>query len=221
MPKTYAGLLLCSLLPSFLNPLFASSSTRWYNNVQVSRGETLFQQNCATCHGQNAESIPNWKQTDANGNYPPPPLNGSAHAWHHDLKLLQRTVREGGQKLGGQMPPFEQVLKAEQIDSVIAYFQSKWPDDIYNKWAGRFKVIDGLPSLDDISKLIKLPNTTYLKQRLGETAISTPTMTPLKNLYKIRFDDKTLYLSKDGQFAIIGEMIDLKNGINLSKQKAQ
>ena len=106
-------------------PLFAASVDRWYSQQQVDSGNILFQKHCASCHGQNAESIPNWKQTDANGNYPPPPLNGSAHAWHHDLPLLQQTVREGGQKLGGLMPPFENVLSPQQIDMAIAYFQSK------------------------------------------------------------------------------------------------
>lgn len=207
------------LLLMLARPLFADSPERWFSEKQVQQGQILFQQNCASCHGSNAEATPNWKKTDENGVYPPPPLDGSAHAWHHDLSLLRRTVREGGQKLGGQMPPFEQVLMADQIDSVIAFFQSKWTDDIYTKWAGRFESNDSLPSLDDISKLIKQPNTTYLKQRLGKTVIGQPKASPLKDLYEIRFNDKTLYLSEDGQYAIIGEMIDLKKGVNLSKQK--
>ena len=69
----------------------ASPAERWYNDEQVARGAPLFRANCAACHGQNAEATPNWKQTDANGNYPPPPLNGTAHTWHHDLDLLRRS----------------------------------------------------------------------------------------------------------------------------------
>ena len=200
------------------SPLGAQSDKRWYSNQQVSQGQALFQQNCASCHGQNAESIPNWKQTDANGNYPPPPLNGSAHAWHHDLPLLQRTVREGGQKLGGLMPPFEQVLNEQKINSVIAFFQSKWPDDIYNKWAGRFNVKSSTPSLLDLKKMLKTePDISFLQQRLGNVKIGPPKPTAIPNLYEIKFNDKTLYLSEDGQFAIIGDLIDLKKGINLSK----
>ena len=109
---------------------FAAEKELWYSKQQVSQGKQLFSQNCAACHGENAEATPDWKKTDTNGNYPPPPLNGTGHAWHHDLDLLRRTIREGGAKLGGQMPAFEGVLSTEEIDSAIAFFQSIWPDDL-------------------------------------------------------------------------------------------
>jgi len=129
-------------------------------------------------------------------------------------------VREGGQKLGGLMPPFEQTLNAPQIDSVIAYFQSKWPEDIYQKWAGRFEPVSDLPSIDDISSLLtRKPDLSYLQQRLQGVEIGTPVLSPVKQLYQIQFNDRYLYLTEDGEYAIIGEMIDLKKGINLSKQK--
>jgi len=208
------------LYAGLTQPVQSATSGRWFNPQQVSQGKSLFQQHCAVCHGANAEGTADWKQTDANGNYPPPPLNGSAHAWHHDLPLLQRTVREGGQKLGGQMPPFEQILNATEIDSVIAYFQSQWPDEIYQKWAGRFEPANDLPSIDDIARLLeKKPELRYLQQRLQGVEIGTPLLSPVKQLYQIQFNDKYLYLTEDGEYAIIGEMIDLKKGVNLSKQK--
>jgi len=199
----------------------AAATERWYNEQQAAEGRQVFLQNCSSCHGPEAASTPNWKQTDANGQYPPPPLNGTAHAWHHDLPLLRRTVREGGQKMGGLMPPFEPVLSTAQIDTAIAYFQSKWPDDIYRKWAGRFldaSKTQALPSADDLKKLLKpRPDLSYLKQRLGKANIGEAKKSPINKLYQIRFKDKTLYLSEDGQYAIIGDMIDLKNGKNLDR----
>ena len=219
----YALLLTSSviLLTGLLSSTTSQASERWYSAQQVSEGKQVFLQNCARCHGPEAASSPNWKQTDANGKYPPPPLNGSAHAWHHDLPLLRRTVREGGQKLGGQMPPFKDTLKPAQIDAAIAYFQSKWPDDTYRKWAGRFldaKKPQSLPSADDLKKLIKpRPDLSYLQQRLGKKNIGKAQPSPIDKLYQIRFKDKTLFLSEDGQYAIIGDMIDLKNGKNLSR----
>ena len=115
----------------------ASAAERWFNQAVVEHGAQLFQQNCAVCHGANAEGTSDWKKTDANGNYPPPPLNGSAHAWHHSIPQLARSIKEGGIKLGGVMPPFAGKLSDQDVLAVIAYFQSKWPDEIYASWHDR------------------------------------------------------------------------------------
>jgi mono/diheme cytochrome c family protein len=119
----------------FLLSLNLSASERWYNQAIVENGNRLFQQNCAVCHGANAEGTSDWKKTDANGNYPPPPLNGSAHAWHHSIPGLARSIKAGGIKLGGVMPPFGDKLSDQDILALIAYFQSKWPTQIYDVWA--------------------------------------------------------------------------------------
>ncbi len=115
---------------------------RWYTDDQVKRGEKLFSENCASCHGQNAEATQNWKQPGADGKYPPPPLNGSAHAWHHPMNILRRQIRSGGVPVGGSMPPFKDTLSATEIDDVITYFQSKWSDRIYMKWEERQAAMD-------------------------------------------------------------------------------
>ena len=115
----------------------SSAAERWFNQAVVEHGAQLFQQNCAVCHGANAEGTSDWKKTDANGNYPPPPLNGSAHAWHHSIPQLARSIKEGGIKLGGVMPPFADKLSDQDVLAVIAYFQSKWPDEIYAGWHDR------------------------------------------------------------------------------------
>lgn len=109
---------------------------RWYTADQVAQGKVLFAEHCAGCHGKKAESTPQWRKPDANGNFPPPPLNGTAHTWHHSLPLLRRTLREGGAKLGGKMPPFEKKLSPAEIDAIIAWFQSLWPEEIYARWSG-------------------------------------------------------------------------------------
>ncbi len=111
-----------------------ASTQRWYFAEQAERGKTVFANNCAVCHGKNAEATPHWKTLDANGNYPPPPLNGSAHAWHHPLAILGRTIYHGGTPVGGQMPAFKDVLSETDMIDVIAYFQSYWSDGIYQRW---------------------------------------------------------------------------------------
>jgi mono/diheme cytochrome c family protein len=114
-----------------------AAAERWFNQDVVDLGSSLFQQNCAVCHGVNAEGTKDWKKTDANGNYPPPPLNGSAHAWHHSIPQLARSIKEGGIKLGGVMPAFGDKLSDQEVLAVIAFFQSKWPDEVYKVWHDR------------------------------------------------------------------------------------
>ena len=113
-------------------------SGRWYSAEQVARGKSLFQQHCAACHGEQAQGkTTNWKQRLPDGSFPPPPLNGTAHAWHHPMNILRSTIYRGGIPLGGKMPGFGDKLKPEEIDAVIAYFQSFWNDRIYQAWLQR------------------------------------------------------------------------------------
>lgn len=107
---------------------------RWYFPEQAERGKAVFAANCAVCHGNNAEATPYWKTPNDRGNYPPPPLNGSAHAWHHPLSILGRTIYFGGAPVGGQMPAFKDKLTESDIIDVIAHFQSYWSNDIYDRW---------------------------------------------------------------------------------------
>ena len=110
---------------------------RWYSARQVDAGGKVFAEHCAGCHGADAAGSPNWRETDAAGKYPPPPLNGTAHAWHHPKAVLRMTIRHGGVPLGGSMPGFVKKLDDKQIDAVIAWIQSHWSDEIYAAWAKR------------------------------------------------------------------------------------
>jgi mono/diheme cytochrome c family protein len=91
--------------------------------------------NCAECHGANAEGIyANWKQKLPDGSFPPPPLDGSAHAWHHSRSVLLEVIENGGLALGGKMPAFGAVLNGEEKLAAIAYFQNFWDDETYRQW---------------------------------------------------------------------------------------
>ncbi len=103
--------------------------------AQIARGGKIYQQHCAQCHGVNAEGAPNWHVPGADGKYPPPALNGTAHAWHHPLPALQHTIRNGTLAIGGNMPAHGDKLSEQDIDDVIAWFQDKWPDELYQAWA--------------------------------------------------------------------------------------
>lgn len=110
---------------------------RWYTQTQVDAGRTLFQANCASCHGADAQGTENWTTTLADGSYPPPPLNGTAHAWHHPLAALRRTINIGSIQLGGKMPAFKGKFSNDDIDALIAFFQSKWEAKVYDAWMER------------------------------------------------------------------------------------
>ena len=194
----------------------AAAADRWYSDEQVSRGEILYQQNCAVCHGPDGASTPDWQQTDADGNYPPPPLNGTAHTWHHDLDLLRRTILEGGARLGGRMPGFEGRLSAAEIDSVIAFFQSRWTDDIYQRWSGRFASSE-LPSIGDDAAAPEPSVTRFLRQRIGGTRIDEVTQSPVDGVWQARVGNRYVYLLDGGKYALTGDLIDLEGGRNLTE----
>ena len=46
-------------------------------------------------------------------------------------------MRNGGIPLGGTMPEFGSKLNTEQIDNILAWVQSHWPDKIYRIWSER------------------------------------------------------------------------------------
>ncbi len=128
-------------VPIFLICISSSASaqdmSRWYSNSDVKAGRLLFKQKCANCHGEYAQGlVKNWKKK-VNGHYPAPPLNGTAHAWHHSMNLLERTIIRGGVPLGGVMPAFNNSLSPKERKQIISYFQSFWPDETYKIWIER------------------------------------------------------------------------------------
>jgi len=149
------GLLLCSLLacntqpqedtqpersaPSDWDGIFGTPppAARWYSPEQVKLGEQVYTQHCQVCHLPQGRGPANWREPLADGRYPPPPLDGSAHAWHHPLADLLNTINLGSQSQGGQMPAFEKTLSEAEKQAVIAYFQSLWSEEIYALWHAR------------------------------------------------------------------------------------
>ncbi|MCI0506462.1 MAG: cytochrome c [Gammaproteobacteria bacterium] len=120
-------------------PKVMSSSTglmpqRTYDVQQLALGQQVYVANCAVCHGDNAQGASNWQQRNPDGTFPPPPLNGTGHSWHHSTEILYDVIANGSQPGQGNMPAWKDRLTKEQIDAVIIWFQSLWPDQVYAAW---------------------------------------------------------------------------------------
>lgn len=109
---------------------------------QIKRGEAVYLANCVNCHGQNGEATAEWRKTGADGKYPPPPLNGTAHTWHHSTDVLKKTILEGTPPEYGSMPPWKDILTEQQVDDVIVWIKSLWPDEIYDVWYKNFETTE-------------------------------------------------------------------------------
>jgi len=107
---------------------------RWYTEAQVQAGARVFAANCAVCHGDRAQAEDTWRQRLPDGKFPPPPLNGTAHAWHHPLFELREIIKYGSDPALGNMPAWGHILSDAEIDAAIAWFQSLWPHEVYEAW---------------------------------------------------------------------------------------
>jgi mono/diheme cytochrome c family protein len=97
------------------------------------RGERLYQENCASCHGANLEGQPDWRTRLPNGRVPAPPHDASGHTWHHPDRVLFDIVKRGPAAIVGagyesDMPGYEGVLTDDEITSIVDYIKSTWPD---------------------------------------------------------------------------------------------
>jgi len=102
--------------------------------ARLARGAELFRQHCAVCHGAAAQGAEEWRVRNPDGSFPPPPLNGTGHAWHHPWADLKQTIGHGTAALGGNMPPWQGVLSEQEMEDVILWFQSLWSDEVYAAW---------------------------------------------------------------------------------------
>jgi mono/diheme cytochrome c family protein len=107
------------------------------NNIEL--GKIVFKNNCASCHGKKGQGIiKNWR-VQINGKYPPPPLDGTAHTWHHSPALLLKIINNGGVPNGGSMPAFKNKLNENEKQAVLDYLYSIWPDTVKKIYDSRFK----------------------------------------------------------------------------------
>jgi mono/diheme cytochrome c family protein len=107
--------------------------------AQIMRGEAVYATHCVGCHGPNGEATPDWRKPNSDGKYPPPPLDSSAHAWHHSTDVLKKTILKGTPPEIGSMPAWESILTEQQVDDVIVWIKSLWSNEIYDIWYKNFE----------------------------------------------------------------------------------
>ena len=107
------------------------------STLMIARGKIVYESNCVSCHQVNLIGAENWKGLDEDGHRKAPPLNGTGHTWHHNDVSLHNIIKYGLTKIvknyEGKMLGFGDNLKDEDIDSVLAYIKSFWPDDVYQQ----------------------------------------------------------------------------------------
>jgi len=99
---------------------------------QLARGQQLYAQHCAACHGAKLEGQPNWRSPLANGRMPAPPHDESGHTWHHTDAVLFGITKYGltpnyaPPGYQSDMPAFEGKLSDDEIRAVLAFIASHW-----------------------------------------------------------------------------------------------
>ncbi|WP_455216811.1 c-type cytochrome [Kaarinaea lacus] len=107
---------------------------RKYDPQQLATGERVYQAECASCHGAEGQGAENWRKRGPDGLFPAPPLNGSGHSWHHSTEVLTGIIRNGSPDNKRSMPAWEGRLTDQEIEAVVLWFQSRWPQPVYNAW---------------------------------------------------------------------------------------
>lgn len=100
--------------------------------AMVAQGQDIYAESCASCHGANLEGAPDWRRRNESGRMPAPPHDESGHTWHHsDADLFTITKFGVGAVVPGyesDMPAFEGILSDAEIEAVLAYIKSTWPE---------------------------------------------------------------------------------------------
>lgn len=98
----------------------------------IARGQAIYVEHCAACHGATLEGQPDWWTPLPSGRLPAPPHDASGHTWHHSDDVLFRIIKGGlsdvVEDYESDMPSFGGLLSDDEIRAVLAYIKSTWPE---------------------------------------------------------------------------------------------
>jgi mono/diheme cytochrome c family protein len=113
--------------------------------ADIELGRVLYVEQCAACHGVSLEGTPEWQRPSPDGRLPAPPHDETGHTWHHGDGMLFDYVHRGGQAVlddlgvsfASGMPGFSDILTDTEIEAILAFIRSTWPDRIRDYQAAR------------------------------------------------------------------------------------
>ena len=103
---------------------FSSSSSNGgleASTTTVAKGETLYNTNCSICHGIKGSGVIDEKSRT----FLAPPLDDSAHAWHHTDDNLVDVILNGSPRNPG-MIAWKSILSEDDARAIVAYIKSIW-----------------------------------------------------------------------------------------------
>ena len=125
----------------FIGPLLLAFPAPARERANVEKGEQLYDEYCSSCHGNAGAGQDRERPRggrDKDDNRIAPALDGTGHAFHHPPSVLFRITKGGSPDGSGSMPSFGDRLSDRDIRSIIAYFQSLWPDKIMRQYRKEF-----------------------------------------------------------------------------------
>lgn len=116
-----------------LQPGARSSSNGGSHAPDLARGAAIYAEACASCHGADLEGQPDWRSPGPDGRLPAPPHDRTGHTWHHPDRVLLDIVQRGTAAVVGggyesDMPGFADTYAEAEIQDVLAWIKSQWPD---------------------------------------------------------------------------------------------
>jgi mono/diheme cytochrome c family protein len=107
-----------------------------HSSEQIARGERIYAEHCASCHGTRLEGQPNWQKRLPSGRFPAPPHDESGHTWHHPDHVLFGITKYGmvppyaPPGYESDMPAFAGKLTDAEIRAVLAFIESRWSGEV-------------------------------------------------------------------------------------------
>jgi len=110
----------------------ASAPVREVNMEIMLHGSRIYLENCAQCHGPEAQGHPDWQNSAVTA---APPLNGTGNEWKRRRSDLVAVIQNGLSRDGKPvMPGWKGRLSDKDIDDLLTWLTALWPNDVYQRW---------------------------------------------------------------------------------------